>query len=53
MAMKQYKLGGSKGHWWLSWTDGNGWKTTNYQYKGDLNRAEKIFKEQGFVLVND
>jgi hypothetical protein len=47
---KYYKVGGCKGNWWLQWTDGGAWKTLPYQYKGDLNRAEKCFKEQGYQL---
>lgn len=50
---KFYKVGGYKGHWWLQWTDGGAWKTTSYQYKVDLNRAEKCFKQQGYKLQKD
>jgi len=45
---KLYKLGGSKGHWWLQWTDGGAWKTTSFQYVADLKRLEKILKGQGY-----
>ena len=45
---KFYKVGGSKGHWWLQRFDGEAWKTTSFQYVGDLKRTEKILKEQGY-----
>jgi len=45
---KLYKLGGSKGHWWLQWSDGGAWKTTSFQYVSDLKRTEKILKGQGY-----
>lgn len=50
--MKQYKFGGSKGHWFISFTeDGNNWKTTNFQYKVDAKRFEKCLQEQGYTLL--
>lgn len=52
--MKKFKFGGSRGHWWVSWTDNyTDWKTTNFQYKCDMNRQINALRYQHYQFVGD
>lgn len=50
---KLYRISGGRGLWCIEWTDGGAWKATSYQYKCDLDRAEKCFKQQGYKLQTE